>query len=85
MFEKLNQLKKLKELQNSLKKEIIEIEKENIKVSVNGNLKIEEITLNPELGKERQESLLKECINEAMQKIQRIAAEKMSQMGGFGM
>jgi DNA-binding protein YbaB len=85
MFEKLNQLKKIKELQDSLKKEIIEVEKENIKVSVNGNLKIEEITLNLELEKERQEGLLKECINEAMQKIQRIAAEKMSQMGGFGM
>ena len=83
MFEKLQQLKKIKDLQSSLSQEKAEGEKNGIKVVINGKMEIEEIQLNPELGQEEQEKALKECLNETMRKVQMIAAQKMQQMGGF--
>jgi len=84
MFDKLKQLKKLKELRDSLSQEKEEVEKEGIKVIINGKMEIENIQLNPDLDKEEQETILKECINEAIKKIQMVLASKMSQMSGFG-
>ncbi len=84
MFDKLKQLKELKELRDSLSQEKEEVEKEGIKVIINGKMEIENIQLNPDLDKEEQETILKECINEAIKKIQMVLASKMSQMSGFG-
>lgn len=84
MFDKFKQLKQLRDLQNSLSKEKAEVEKEGIKVVVNGKMEFEEIKLNPELDKVRQEKILKDCINEAMSKIKMMAAQKMSQIQGIG-
>ncbi len=83
MFEKLKQIKKLKDLQSSLSQEKAEGEKNGIKVVINGKMEIEEIELNPELSREEQQKYLKECLNETMRKVQMIAAQKMQQMGGF--
>jgi len=74
MFDKLNQLKELKEI---LEKEKGEVEKEGIKVTINGKMEIEEIKLNSDLDLKKQESILKECFNEAMKKIQTKAVQKM--------
>lgn len=80
MFDNLKKLQQLKEIKDSLEKERIEIEKEGIKVIVNGKMEIEEIKLNPGLSQEEQERILKDCINEAVGKIQMIVAQKMMQM-----
>lgn len=80
MFDQLKQLGKLKELKDALEKEKKEVEKEGIRVVVNGKLEVEEIKLNPQLDFETQEKIVKECINEAMKKIQMEAAQKMLQM-----
>lgn len=84
MFDKLKQLQQLKELRDSLSQEKEEVERKGIKVIINGKMEVEEIHLNPDLDKEEQEEVLKECINEAMKKIQMVVASKMSQMPGFG-
>jgi DNA-binding protein YbaB len=80
MFDQLKQLGKLKELKDILEKEKKEVEKEGVRVVVNGKLEIEEIKLNPRLDFETQEKIIKECINEAMKKVQMEAAQKMMQM-----
>ncbi|MBU1290013.1 YbaB/EbfC family nucleoid-associated protein [Patescibacteria group bacterium] len=80
MFEKLKELKKLKELQGELGKEKAEAEKNGVKVVVNGKMEIEEVVLNGELNKESQEEAVKNCANEAMKKIQMLAARKMFKM-----
>jgi DNA-binding protein YbaB len=80
MFEKLRQLKQLKNLQDDLGKEKAEAEREGIKVVVNGKMEVEEIRLNAELGKERQEVVVKDCVNEALDKIKLSAARKMLTM-----
>lgn len=79
MFENLKKLKQLKEIQNSLAQEKIEIQKEGIKVIMNGKMEIEEIQLNPQLDYSRQSEVLKKCINEAFKKMQILAAQKMMQ------
>lgn len=84
MFDKLKQIKQLKELRDSLAQEKEEVEKKGIKVIINGKLEIEGIQLNPDLTQEEQEMILKECINEAVKKIQMVLTSKMSQMPGFG-
>ncbi len=83
MFDKLKQLKKAKEIQDALAQERAEVEKEGTKVVVTGTMKIESITLNPELDPVRQGQVIKEAINQAMQQVQMIAARKMSELGGF--
>jgi len=80
MFDNFKKIKQLKELKDSLEKERIEIEKEGIKVVVNGKMEVEEVKLNPELNQDQQEKILKDCINEAVKRIQSIVAQKMMQM-----
>jgi DNA-binding protein YbaB len=85
MFDKIKQLKKIKELQDSLKDEKAVTERNGMKVVANGKFEIEEIKTNPELNQEEMERILMELINEAMRKVQMAAAQKMSQMGGLGL
>jgi DNA-binding protein YbaB len=78
-LDQLKQLKQMKEIQDNLSKEQASCEKEGIKATVNGKMEVEEIILNPNLSKEQQEKIAKECINEAMKKVQMSAAQKFMQ------
>jgi len=84
MLDKFKQIKQLRDIQNELSKEMAESEKNGVKVVVNGKMQIEEIKLNEELSQQDQEQILKECINDAMKKLQAIMASKMSGMSGLG-
>jgi DNA-binding protein YbaB len=81
MFDQLKQLKQLKDIQDQLKKEKIEAEKNGVRVVVNGKMEIEELTLNSDLDINQQQKVLKDCINDAMHKVQMNLAQKMSKMG----
>lgn len=81
-FDQVKQLKQMKDLQDKLGKEKAQVEKEGIKVTVNGKMEVEEIVLNPSLDKEKQEKILRECVNEAMKKVQMTAAQQFMQMQG---
>ncbi|MFH1656505.1 MAG: YbaB/EbfC family nucleoid-associated protein [Candidatus Nealsonbacteria bacterium] len=76
MFDKLKQLKQLKEIKDSLAKETFEAERDGTKVILNGNLSVEQIILNSELDKERQESVLRDCFNDSIRKAQMAMAER---------
>jgi len=83
MFDNLKKLAELKKMQDSFKKERATTEKRGVSVTLNGNLEVEEIKLNPELSIEEQEKVLKECLNEAKEKMQKSLAKSL--MGsGFG-
>lgn len=77
MFDQLKQLKQLKEIQDKLSQEKVEVEKEGIKIVMNGKMEVEEISLNSEMDAERQGKIIKECFNDAIKKIQMSAAQKM--------
>ena len=87
MFNKLRHLKDLrsqaKQMQNALAKESVTVEKRGIKIVMDGNLEITSINIEDEASKEDLEKNLKEAINEAIKKTQRLMAQKMQEMGGF--
>ena len=85
MFDKLKDLKKLKDLENALGKEIIEKEKNGVRVVINGKSEIISISINPELDKEKQEQLLKDCINDAFNEAKMLMARRASEITGFGL
>jgi len=85
MFDKLKDLKKLKDLDNSLGNERIEKEKDGVKVVSNGRAEIISISLNENLNKEEQERALMDCINNVSKEAKMIMAKKASQITGFGL
>jgi len=84
MFEKFKQLKQLKELQDSVSKEKVEVERNGVKIIMNGKLEVEEIKIDPAIDRDKQEKIIKECLNEAIKKIQLAISKKMAGMSGLG-
>lgn len=80
MLDKLKELGKLKALQDQAKNEKFESSRDGVKVVVNGSMVVEEITLNPDLPPQDQESIVKECINDAMRNAQMGLAQKLQGM-----
>ncbi|MBN1384522.1 MAG: YbaB/EbfC family nucleoid-associated protein [Elusimicrobia bacterium] len=85
MFDKLKQIKQLKELQGIIGKEKVETERDGVKIIINGRLQVEDVKLNPSLDQKAQEKILKDCFNEAVKKINIQIAQKMSKMPGLGL
>ena len=84
MFDKVKQVNELRKMRSqamALQKELEKIthtmEKGDYKISVSGDQKIRYIQRNGEDLKE-----LTDAINEAMKKVQKVAAKKMMEMGG---
>ncbi len=80
MFDNLKKIKELKELQDSMAQERFESEKEGTRVVMNGNMEIEEVSLNPDLSKENQERVLRDLLNETAKKVQSAMAQKFQGM-----
>lgn len=87
MFNKLKHLKNLrsqaKTMQNALADESVTIEKKGVKIEMNGNMSITNITIPEDMSNEKLSGVMKDCINDAIKKTQRIMAQKMQEMGGF--
>lgn len=93
LFNKLNQIKDLKEqaknLQGQLAQESVTVDKHGVTMSMDGNQKITKLDINPEYltpeRKERLEEIIKELHAEIIKKVQRVMAEKMRAQGGFNL
>jgi DNA-binding protein YbaB len=87
MFNKLKQYKDLRDqaktMQNTLSKENVTVEKNGVKITMDGNMEIITLELNENLNKIQLEKTLKDCINDCIKKTQRLMAQKMQEMGGF--
>jgi DNA-binding YbaB/EbfC family protein len=91
MFNKLKQFKDLrdqaKELQSKLSEESVTVEKNGVKMTLNGNLEMTSINIEESLldssKKNKLEETIKEVNKDALKKIQRIMAMKMKEMGGL--
>lgn len=77
MFQKFSELKKAKKLQEAFSSERVKLEREGIEVTVNGQMKIEEIQLNSQLAAEEQEEALVALLNEAFSILQKKVAAKI--------
>ncbi len=85
MFDDIKKIQELKRFQDECKQERETVQKKGISVTVNGNMEIENITLNPALEQREAEEALRQCINEANKGIQKRIAKMMmsSGLGGF--
>jgi len=87
MFNKLKQIKDLRDqaktMQNALAKESVSVERGGVKVEMNGNLEVTSLTIADGTSKESTEKNVKEAINEAVKKTQKLMAAKLQEMGGF--
>ncbi len=91
VMDQMKMVAKLKKAQSELKKELVEVEAGDgaVVVQVNGELKIVDVKIDPELVDlddiKELEGYIKEAVREAMQAAQELAAEKMKPlMGGLG-
>jgi DNA-binding protein YbaB len=93
MFEKSKMLFELKKIQSQLAKESIEIETGNgaVKVKINGEQKIQKITLDDAMIAEaddmrKVEKWIESAVTQAITRSQQLAAEKMKSVaGGLGL
>jgi len=84
VFDQFKKIAELKRLQGEFKKEKITVEKSGVLVEMNGNFEVENIKLNPGLSVEYQQDILKQCLNEAREGIQKKMAQVMMSSGiGF--
>jgi DNA-binding protein YbaB len=93
MFSKLKQFKDLREqgkkLQGALSGESVTAKTfgDKVTLTVDGNLGITNLVIDPEVlspdKKVKLENAIKEAHSDAMKKMQRIIAGKMQEMGGF--
>lgn len=81
IFDQFKKMAELKKLQDSFKKEKEVVEKDGITVEINGAFEVESIKLNPELSTDRQQEVLKRCLNEARENIQKRLAKIMMSSG----
>lgn len=84
MWDKLQQLKKLKqlrdqamEMQKVLQRESITVEENGVKVVMRGDQQIQELIIE---GEDRKKVV--EAVNKALKESQKIAARKLQEMGG---
>lgn len=87
MFNKLKQFKDLrnqaKTLQNALAQESVEYEKNGVKITMNGNMEITNLSIDPDISKDRLENILTDAINEIIKRAQKLMAKKVQDMGGI--
>jgi DNA-binding protein YbaB len=87
MFNKMKHLKDLrsqaKTLQSALAQESITVDKKNVSITMNGNLEITEIKIPEDISSAEAANLVKDCVNDANKKAQKMMARKMQEMGGL--
>ena len=92
MFDRAKALLEIKKIQSALAKEIIEVEGGNgaVKVKINGEQKIQKVTLDrdlidtDDLGK--LEKWIESAVTQAITRSQQVAADKMKSVaGGLGL
>ena len=81
MLDQFKKIAELKKLQDSFKKEIMTVENRGVTVTMNGNLEVVAVKLNPELNTEDQEKVLIQCLNEAKADMQKKLAKIMMGSG----
>ena len=75
MFDKLKQMNQLRQMQQTIKQQRAEAEKQGVRIVIRGDFEVESIMLNPELDIKSQERAVLQCMNEAKQKIQTMLAK----------
>ena len=76
----MKQMKELKKAQKEMKNTRVTVDQDGIKVTVNGEMKIQEILLSDDVDIAALPSSLKKTINDAMTKVQVESSQKLAGM-----
>ena len=91
MFNKIKAIQELKSQANQIKKTLAEEKIEGsggwgkVKITMDGNQEVLSVEISQEIvgDKNKLEAGIKEATNDVIKKVQRVMAQKMSQMGGL--
>ncbi len=78
MFDALQDVVKLKQIQHALAQEIVTIENNGVKLTMRGDFEVTGLTLNPDLDVSEQERLVLQCLKDAKARLQSKIAQQMS-------
>ena len=82
MFDKLKQIKQLRDLQKEVQAQKFDSERQGVRVVVNGAMQIEEVVLSAEMDAKSQERIVKDCLNDAMHKAQTAVSQRFAGLMG---
>lgn len=93
MFNKIKAIQELKSQANQIKKALEQEEVEGqggwgkVKIKMDGNQEVKSVEIATEIigDKNKLESAVKDAANDAIKKVQKVMAQKMSQMGGLNL
>lgn len=89
MFSKLKQYRDLrhqaKKLQSMLGEEKVTVEHRGCSLTMTGNQEVTTVSIAKDLSGEKLNETVKDLINDAVKKVQRVMAKKMQEQGGFEM
>ena len=80
MFDSFKQLKQLKELQAAIQKEEVTVEKDGVRVTMNGAFEVSDVTIKEGISSDALQKIMKEVFNEAVKKAQQAIAGKFASM-----
>lgn len=80
MFDSFKQLKQLKELQAAIQKEEVTVEKDGVRVTMNGAFEVSDVTIKEGISSDALQKIMKEVFNEAVKKAQQAIAGKFAPM-----
>ncbi len=87
MFSKLKQIKDLrsqaKTMQNALAGESASAEHSGIKIIMDGNMSVTELTIAENMTRSEIQGEMPRVINDVIKNVQKIMAKKMQEMGGI--
>ncbi len=78
MFDQLKQLAQLKKMQDEIKKQIVDVEQQGVKVTMRGDMEILKLELNPDLDHKAQAEAILKALREAKEKIQKQLAQSLA-------
>jgi DNA-binding protein YbaB len=82
MFDKVKQMRELQKMQGEAKAENFQAESRGVRVTVNGTLQIEAVSVPEELAAQEVQEAVKDATNQALKSAQIAMAQKFSGMIG---
>lgn len=83
MFDNLKKIQELKRMQDAFKQERETVQKRGVSVTVNGNMEVLQITINPTLEQRELEEAIRQCVNDANKNMQKRLAKTMMGSGAL--
>ncbi|OGM94630.1 hypothetical protein A2524_00365 [Candidatus Wolfebacteria bacterium RIFOXYD12_FULL_48_21] len=80
MFESFKQLKQLKELQSAIQKEEIAVERDGVRIVMNGAFEVKEVAIPADLSGSKLEAVMRDAFNDAVKKAQQAIAGRFASM-----